>query len=84
MNCVHILLEKNPFLVIMKNNSGETPIDYAVKFHSSGPDDRYVCEMENEVYHVIVERDLVHFSNQDYHTEAKKMYKYSWSTNHIS
>ena len=41
INSVHILLEKNPFLVIIKNNSGETLIDYAVKFHSIGPDDRY-------------------------------------------
>ena len=91
MNCVHILLEKNPFLVIMKNNSGETPIDYAVKFHSSGPDDRYVwlngkrrrlpCNRMNEIWSTLVT------VLQDYHTEAKNlMYKYFMETftNHIS
>ena len=42
MNSVHVLLQKNPFLVTRKNNSNETPIEYAVRCKSTCPGDRDV------------------------------------------
>jgi ankyrin repeat protein len=91
INSVHILLQNNPFLVTMKNNSGETPIDYAVKIHSICSDDKYVwingkqrrlpCRPINDSWSTLVT------VLQDYHTETKNlMYNYFMGTfiNHIS
>lgn len=88
MNSVHILLQRNPFLVTVKNNSGETPIDYAVKFHSLCSGDGYVVinRKRRQLLPHYTAIDGYWWSTlvsvlQDYHTETKNlMYNYFMET----
>ena len=94
MNSVHILLQKNPFLVTIKNNLRETPIDYAVKFHSIGSGNRYVLINKKRrqllPHYTDIKKSwwstLVKFL-QDYHIQSKNlMYTYFMETftNHVA
>jgi ankyrin repeat protein len=85
MTSVNVLLQKNPFLVTRRNNSGETPIDYAVKCLSLSPGDREVW-LNRRQRQISIQRNRVFFESllkvlRDYHTEAKnRMYNYFMET----